>query len=58
MCRGELAAREQNTDDAISFYSKATIPQASYCQVRATLSFFLFLFILNVIVGSHLQETA
>lgn len=34
MCRGELAARENRFDDALTFYSKAAIPQASFSQVN------------------------
>nr|XP_026691293.1 E3 SUMO-protein ligase RanBP2 [Ciona intestinalis] len=34
MCHGELAAQENRFDEALSFYSKATIPQASFCQAH------------------------
>ena len=40
MCRGELAARENQTDNAISFYGKASIPQASFCQVGVAIEKF------------------
>ena len=33
MCRGELAAREDRKDEALSLYGMSPMPQASFCQV-------------------------
>nr|CAB3265551.1 RANBP2-like and GRIP domain-containing protein 5/6 [Phallusia mammillata] len=34
MCHGELSAEENRIEDALTFYGKATMPQASFCQAH------------------------